>query len=566
MPRFDSESCFGRLLDWNQGGYWTIAPAAPRFEVARRYLDGTLVLETTFRTPEGEARLVDFFAMRRGGREFPHRQLVRIVEGVAGRVELCLCIAPRFDYGAVRPWIRRYGPSLYGAMGGDDGLVITSNARLDMPDKHTLAGSFSIAAGERIRVGMYFRHPEHVDAEARRIPPAEQLDQRLDETVAWWRHWSARGKWQGPDAPAIQRSATVLKALTNAPSGAMVAAPTTSLPESPGGSRNWDYRYSWIRDSSFAVHALAALGYHSEANRFRQFVQRSAAGSADQLQLMYGVGGERRLTELELSELEGYRGARPVRIGNAASRQVQLDAYGDFLELAWRAQRRGHDIDRDFWHFMIELVNLAAQRWREPDHGIWEMRSAPRHFVHSKVMCWVALDRGIRLAQENKLEAPLAPWNAVRDEIRQAIETDGYDPQRGTFVQAFGYPELDAALLLLPHADFVAFDDPRMVRTTEAIGRELCEDGLVMRYRSHDGIPESEGTFLPCTFWLAECLARQHRAAEARAAFERAAATANDLGLFAEEFDPRSGEMLGNFPQGLTHLAHICAALGLADG
>ncbi len=390
----------------------------------------------------------------------------------------------------------------------------------------------------------------------------------MEETLKWWNRWAAQGKCEGIDGSAIRRSAITLKALTNAPTGAIIAAPTTSLPESPGGSRNWDYRYSWIRDSSLSVRSLAEIDCVTEADGFRRFIQRSAAGSADKLQIMYGVGGERRLTELNLDYLDGYRGAKPVRIGNAASDQVQLDAYGELLDLSWHWHQRGSSPDDDYWRFLLDLVDTAAARWNEKDRGIWESRGEPQHFVHSKVMCWAALDRGIRLAEECLRQAPLRRWKKVRSEIRAAIEKEGYDEERGIFVQAFGSSALDSALLLLPTVDFVAWDDPRMIRTTDAIRENLDDHGMLLRYRitdTDDGLRGIEGTFLACSFWLAECLAHQGRTDEARDIFDRVASTSNDLGLFAEEFDTHSGEMLGNFPQGLTHLSHIAAAVALAE-
>ena len=354
----------------------------------------------------------------------------------------------------------------------------------------------------------------------------------------------------------------VLKALTYEPTGAIVAAATTSLPESPGGDLNWDYRYSWIRDSFFSVRSLAEIGFTSEADRFRRFIERSAAGGAEGMQIMYGVGGERRLTEASLEHLEGYRGARPVRAGNAAANQLQLDAYGTLLELPWRWHQRGNSPDDDYWRFLMELVENAAKLWSKPDHGIWETRGKPRHFVHSKVMCWAALDRGLRLAEECMRRAPVKKWEKTRDEIRAVVEGEGYDKERGVFVQSFGSKQLDAALLLLPKVDFVDYKDQRMVRTAEAIRNELDNDGLVRRYRLKS---REEGAFVACSFWLVECLARQDRFDEARHVFDRAVAAGNDLGLFSEEYDTRQDELLGNFPQGLSHLSHITAALAIVE-
>jgi GH15 family glucan-1,4-alpha-glucosidase len=360
----------------------------------------------------------------------------------------------------------------------------------------------------------------------------------------------------------VLRSAVVIKGLMNDMTGAVVAAATTSLPESWEGDLNWDYRYSWVRDSFFSVRSLAEIGFEGEAERFRRFIERSAAGNAKKLQIMYGVGGERRLTEETLGYLEGYRGAKPVRIGNSAALQLQLDAYGELLELAWRWHLRGNSPDDDYWRFILRLVEMAAERWQEPDHGLWEIRGEPGHYVHSKVLCWVALDRGLRLAEESMRKAPERRWRKVREEIKEAVETEGYDEERGVFVQAFGGKDLDAALLLLPRVGFVGYKDDRMVRTTEAIREELDDNGLLMRFRREEG---EEGAFLACSYWLAECLVYQGHLEEARAIFDRAVSCGNDLGLFSEEYDAERAELLGNFPQGLTHFSHITAAIALAE-
>lgn len=563
LPRFDSGSCFGRVLDWERGGFFSITPVR-RFDATRRYVGDTLVLETTFRSGGGEARLIDCFTMRPGGRDAPHRQVLRVVEGIRGRVDFRVTLIPRFDYGELRPWIRQLGSSVYGALGGNDGLIVSSDCGVVPTGRHDMGARLAVRAGDRYRISLQYTHPEELDGHGRRVPDPAELDHRLEETLAWWRSWSSKGGLSGPAGPAALRSAIVLKALTNAPTGAIAAAPTTSLPEEPGGARNWDYRFSWIRDSCFTVRSLAELGFAAEADGFRRFVERSAAGSAEELQIMYGVGGERRLTELEL-DLDGYRGARPVRVGNAAHRQVQLDMYGALLDLAWRWEQRGHSPDDDYWRFLVDLVNTAAVRWEDPDRGIWEVRGAEHHFVHSKVMCWAAVDRGIQLARACARRAPLRRWTKARDAIREAVETKGFDGRRKVFRQAFGTRAVDSALLLLPTFGFLDWDDPRMVRTVDVIGEELSEGGLLVRYRSRDGLKGHEGVFLSCTFWLVECLARQGRYQEARAAFDRAMETGNDLGLFAEEYDVTTGQMLGNFPQGLTHLSHIAAAVALKD-
>jgi GH15 family glucan-1,4-alpha-glucosidase len=565
MPRVDSRSCFSRLLGWKNGGYYRIVPSTP-YEVSRAYLDGTLILETLFRTDTGEARLVDCFTMREGGQHLPHQQILRIVEGVKGKVEFLVEVVPRFDYGAIKPWIRRYKETHYIAIGGSDGLLLSGDLPLSIRQKHDLVASGAVEAGKRFRLSVLYRKPEDLDGGLVEPPDVEELDQRLEETVAWWRHWASRSRIDSPYARHARRSAIVLKGLTNAPTGAIAAAPTTSLPESPGGSRNWDYRFSWVRDSYFTVRSLAALGHIKEADGFRRFIERSSAGSAEEIQVLFGVGGERRLHEYRIPELEGYRGARPVRVGNDAEGQVQLDVYGDLLNLSWQWYLRGYSPDDDYWEFLVELVNAAADVWKNTDHGIWEIRGRTRHFVYSKAMCWAALDRGIQLAERIGREAPVKEWKKVRAEIRRTIEESGYDRKRGIFVQAFDSPVMDSALLLLPTTGFVPYRDERMIRTVDAIRRDLDKDGLLLRYPAGiDGLEGEEGVFLSCSFWLAECLARQDRMREGHEVFQRAVAAGNELGLFSEEFDTGRGEMLGNFPQGLTHLSLIAAAVALAE-
>jgi GH15 family glucan-1,4-alpha-glucosidase len=562
LPRLDDGSYFGRLLDRERGGWCAITPADPAVRTRRRYLDGTLVLQTDMTVAGGRVRVTDCLTMRAGGARRPYRQLLRVVDGLEGAVDLRVEVVPRFDYGQLRPWIRRAG-RVWQALGGDDGLVIEGDVPLVPSGLHDLVAEVRVAAGQRLRLSLRHVRPEVLDGSGHTPPAPAELDRRLEQTVAWWGGWSARGGRLGRDQAALIRSAAVLKALTQATTGAIAAAATTSLPEAPGGPRNWDYRASWVRDSVFALRSLAELGYTAEADGFRRFVQRSAAGSAQELQIMYGLGGERRLEEQVLRDLEGYGGARPVRIGNAAARQQQHDVYGELLDLAWAWHRQGHPPNADDWRFLVELVNEAARRWKIPDRGIWELRGRPRHLIHSKVMCWVALDRGLRLAEEVGFPAPVRRWTAARAAIRAAVERRGYDPGRGVFTQAFDRPELDAALLRLPIVGFVAWDDLRMRRTVDAIRRELEVDGLLLRYRAPDGLEGTEGTFVACSFWLAECLARQGRTAEAGAVFAWASGTANDLGLFAEEFDPATGTLLGNFPQALTHLSHIAAAVAL---
>ncbi len=563
LPRFDSDSCFARLLDHEQGGFFVIAPRATA-RSSRRYVPGSMVLETTFETDTGTVRLTDFYAMRSGGRQNPRRELVRVIEAVHGVVPMQVHIAARLDFGAVKPWLDSVGDGDFLAVGSDTGLLFSGDVMLEQVDQHDLCASLVLQPGEVRYCSMQFVEPCELHEANDMLPRSGDLRDHLHETIEWWRAWSDKLSEPDHSGACVARSAVVLKALTYAPTGAIVAAPTTSLPEEEGGERNWDYRFSWIRDSVFTVRALSLLGLAGEADGFRRFIMRSAAGSAAQLQVLYGIDGKRRLTEVEIKHLSGWRHSKPVRIGNGAESQFQSDMYGLLLELAWRWASRGNRIDDAYWTFLVDLVDTAIAKWEVPDRGIWEVRGEPRDFVHSKVMCWAAINRGIALAEAQHLQAPLEHWYKVRAEIRHAVETRGVDPKGDHFVASFGSTHMDAALLLLPEVEFVAYDDPRMLRTLDAVRAELDTDGgLVLRYRVEDGMAGSEGVFLACTFWLVECLARGGRVQEARSVFDRVAACANDLGLFPEEFDPHAGEMLGNFPQGLSHLAHITAALAL---
>lgn len=567
MPRFDDDSCFGRLLDWDRGGYCAIRPANGGAAFSRRYLPRTMILETRFTSGDAEALLYDFFVMD-DALANPCFDHMRLVQGVRGEMDIEIDVVPRFDYGEITPHIRGFADGAFAATGSNKGLVIHADALLDIVDQHCLRGCFRIRAGERRHLLIRFGYPQQI-VESKypsvcRMPDAAELDRRFERTRRWWSDWAARAKPPFELDDLTLRSVIVLKSLTFEPTGAVVAAPTTSLPEALGRPRNWDYRYSWVRDSVFVVRALEQMGYTREAERFNHFIQRSAAGSASQLQIMYGVDGKRRLPEIELDWMEGYRGSRPVRIGNCAAKQKQADIYGELLLMAWKWHEGGHPTDPDYWAFLRSVVDTVCDCWNEPDHGIWEVRDRPRHYVHSKAMCWAALDCGIRLAREAGAGVPLDRWRKVREEIRQAIETRGYDAGRGVFVQAFDTPYLDAALLLLPRIGIVSCDDPRMMRTTEEICRVLDRGGLLLRYDAPDGLPQGEGMFLPCTFWLAACLACQGRTEQAQKYYERAAACANDVGLFPEEFDTAAGVMLGNFPQALTHVSQIIARGALA--
>jgi GH15 family glucan-1,4-alpha-glucosidase len=558
LPRIDSGSSFGRLLDWDSGGHCAFGPTAAGADRSWQYLDDTLVLCTDVTRGGAHVRVYDFMVFPREGDDVPH-ELVRIAEGVTGELTFALEIVPRFDYGTVAPWVRRHSPDTWSATGGDDAMVIWSDVELELEDQHQLAGRCTVRAGERKRLVLRHAAPETVDDEAGWS--AGLCDARMKQTVANWRRWAKR---ISNDDAGVRRSVLVLHALTNARTGGMAAAATTSLPESLRG-RTWDYRYCWIRDSTFATRALAEVGCGTEADAFRRFIQRSSAGTAEDLQIVYGVRGARRIGEQELPELEGWRGIGPVRVGNTAEGQFQLDAYGELVNLAWRWHERGNSPDDDLWRFLVTLVDHAAARWRDPDRGIWEWRPRPRHWVHSKALCWTALDRGLRLAEESMRKAPVTRWRKERAAVGRAIERDGYDRKRGVFVNWFGGTQLDASLLQLPVTGFVDWDDPRMIRTTDAVREELSDRGLIRRYRARDGQPGREGAFLACSFWLVECLARQQRATEAREVYDAAMATANDLGLFSEEFDTRNGEMMGNFPQALTHLSHVAAARALGE-
>lgn len=563
LPRFDSASCFGRLVD-PEAGQWTLAPTAEH-GCERRYLEGTLLLETTFRTSTGVATVTDCFAMHEGGRSSPYRQIIRLVEGVEGEVELTSALSARLDYGSVRPWIRDHGPGSWTVVGGDQGLEVCGDVPFERDGDHDLVAGFRVAAGERRRAVLTFVRPEQVDAGPRAALEPTEIDERLDDTVSWWRRWSERADLESTvDRDEVLRSAIVLKAMTYAPTGAIVAAVTTSLPESTEGDRNWDYRYSWVRDSVWSVRALVRLGYGDVADGFRRFIERSAAGSPDQLQIMYGLGGERRLVEWELPGLAGFNGHGPVRIGNAAHTQVQHDLYGDLLDLAWRWHELGHEPDDDYWRFITETADAAAERWPEADRGIWEWRGDPQHFVNSKAMCWVALDHAIALGERLGRTSHLDRWTGVRDEIREDVMANGVDRERGCYVQAYGSTAVDAALLRLPLMGFTDFDDPLVAGTVDAVLEDLTRGPYVWRYWTEDGLVGREGAFLPCSFWLVECLAGLGRQEEAERIFEGTVAAANDVGLFAEEYDVSADCPLGNVPQALTHLSHIAAARALA--
>jgi GH15 family glucan-1,4-alpha-glucosidase len=558
LPRFDSAACFASLLGTRDHGRWRIAPSDGAAAVSRRYVPETLVLETTFATPSGAVRLLDCMPVRD---EAP--DLVRVVEGLRGRVAMSMDLVIRFDYGAAVPWVRRVDGALR-AIAGPDAVELRTPVDTKGEGLATVA-SFEVAAGERVPFVLTW-HPSHVPAPA----PVDGL-RAVDEAVAWWREWSSRCGTAGEHRDLVVRSLITLKALTYAPTGGLVAAATTSLPEELGGVRNWDYRYCWLRDATFSLYALMLAGYGDEALAWRDWLLRAAAGAPEQLQIMYGPAGERRLPERTLDWLPGYEGSAPVRIGNAASGQFQLDVYGEVMDCLYQARRAGGDGDADAWSFQLALMRSLESRWREPDDGIWEVRGPRRHFTHSKVMAWVAADRAVKAVEKLGAEGPADRWRALRDEIHAEVCRDGFDADRMTFTQSYGRAELDASLLMIPLVGFLPATDPRMVGTVAAIERELCDGGFVRRYAGAslgevDGLPGGEGVFLPCSFWLADNLLLQGRTDEGRALFDRLAGLANDVGLLSEEYDPARRRLVGNFPQAFTHVALVNTAHNLGAG
>lgn len=567
MPRIDSHSVFARILDWNKGGYCRISPDVENYRVTRRYLENSLILETIFTAGEAQAKVYDCFAMRRGGRQNPYSQIIRIVEGVKGSMPVRIIVMPRFDYGMLKPWIlQRNNGKDFVAIGGHQGLLFSSDIDLRKTSNHGCAGTFAIQEHERKYISIIHRLPHLLDSDRVGVPDKREIERRFEQTMQWWRTWASQADYTGPYREQAMQSAVVLKGLTNAPTGAIAAAATTSLPEKIGGSRNWDYRFTWVRDSVFTVRSLAILGFTKEADGFRRFVERTAAGDATEIQVLFGVGGEHHEPERHLPKLEGYRHSKPVRIGNAAAEQIQHDVYGELLDLAYNWHLWNKSPDAHYWDFILQLVAQTIKIWRQPDHGFWEIRGKPRHFVQSKAMCWVALDCGIRLAEEKGLKADVGLWKLECSTIRDWIDRNGYDRKRGVYVQAPESMEMDASLLLLPAFRYIDYDDERMVRTTDSIWKELGKDGLIMRYpHDNDGMEGHEGAFLCCTFWLAEVLAKQKRLEEAHEVFKSACATANDLQLHSEEFDAKKRMMLGNFPQGLSHLSCISAAVAIGE-
>lgn len=551
FPRFDSGACFAALLGTTDHGRWRLAPSSPVREVRRAYRGRSLVLETTFVTDTGTVRVIDFMPPR--GRE---PDLVRIVEGVEGEVAMQMELVIRFDYGSILPWIERKDGALH-AIAGPDALALWSPVDTVGVGLTTQA-TFKVSPGERVPFLLMWL-PSHEP-----LPTPLDAIQALDDTTAWWEDWASHFQLDGVGRDMVLRSAITLKALTYAPTGGIVAAATTSLPEHIGGVRNWDYRFCWLRDASQTLRALLGCGFRAEARAWRDWLIRAVAGDPRQMQIMYGPAGERRLTELELPWLPGYEGSTPVRIGNLAVTQLQLDVYGEVMDALFLARLAGIPPDPSAWHVQVEMLNHLTTTWCEPDEGIWEVRGVRRHFTHSKVMAWVAFDRGIRTVEGGGVEGPVEAWREQRDAIHHEVCQRGYDPQRQCFTQYYGSEELDASLLVIPLYGFLPASDPRVVGTVAGIERELMTDGFVYRYPSTsthvDGLPPGEGVFLACSFWLVDNYILQGRIDEAKALFNRLCALANDVGLLSEEYDPRASRLLGNFPQAFSHVSLINTA------
>jgi GH15 family glucan-1,4-alpha-glucosidase len=553
LPRFDSAACFASLLGTPDNGRWLLAPDGAQRAAHRRYEEKTLVLTTEWEVDGGTVRVIDFMPPRD---EVP--DLVRIVEGVSGTVRMRSELVLRFDYGRLIPWVRNVNGDLL-AIAGADSVLFRSDVETH-GEGLTTTSDFLVTAGQRVAFHLSW-HPSH-------IRPTAQPDayEELDRAIEHWRKWSARMRYEGAWAEEMQHSLMVLKALTFGPTGGIIAAPTTSLPEEIGGVRNWDYRYCWLRDAAFSVWALHIGGYTHEAQAFVAWLLRAAGGDPASLQTVYGPAGESRLPELEIDWLAGYEGSKPVREGNAASMQFQLDVYGEVLDTLHLARQFGMGSDGDAWALARHLVEFVVEHWQEPDEGLWEVRGPRQHFTHSKVMAWVAMDRAVRAVEKHNLDGDVEKWRAVRDAIHAEVCERGFDPERNTFTQYYGSRELDASLLMIPLVHFLPATDPRMVGTIEAIQRELMYDGFVMRYpteMTNDGLPPGEGAFLACTFWLVDNLALIGRLDEATQLFERLLALRNDVGLLAEEYNPGLQRLVGNFPQAFTHVGLVNSAYNL---
>ena len=558
FPRFDSGACFAAILGAPEHGRWLLGPVGELRSATRRYRHDTLILESVYETDEGSVRAIDFMPPRGAAPD-----IVRIVEGLDGEVPMRSELAIRFDYGKVVPWVRRVDHARV-AIAGPDGLCLRTPVEVH-GEEMTTVSEFVLRAGERVPFTLTW-FPSHQE-----LPAAIDAEAALNETEEFWLGWAARCMHVGHYHEEIHQSLLFLKALTYAPTGGIVAAPTTSLPEELGGVRNWDYRYCWLRDATLTLLAMLHAGYSDEALAWRQWLLRAVAGDPADVQIMYGIAGERRLEERELDWLPGFGGSRPVRVGNAASAQLQLDVYGETIDALYQTRVHGAPADDNIWSLTRKLLEWLEDGWRQPDAGIWEVRGPYRHFTHSKVMAWVAFDRAVRAHEEFGRDGPVDRWRLLRDEVEAEVLERGWSPTKRSFTQSYDSDELDASALVIPLVGFLPAVDDRIVSTVEAIRRELTVDGLLLRYRSRsdaavDGLPAGEGVFLPCSFWLAEVLARQGKVEEARELFERLLDIRNDVGLLAEEYDPVAGRQLGNFPQAFTHLALVGAAFAIAEG
>ncbi|MCS6303588.1 MAG: glycoside hydrolase family 15 protein [Nitrospira sp.] len=552
LPRFDSNACFAALLGTEQNGRWMIAPADQEHRVTRRYRPDTLILETDFTTKDGTVRVIDCMPIRQD-----HPTIVRLVTGIHGSVRMHMQLILRFDYGSVVPWVTRHADGLH-AIAGPDSVYVFTGAPTH-GKQSTRVSDFDVQAGQQVSFVLLW-HPSHEP-----IPSAPDAAHAVKETTRWWRQWTSQCCPGEEHREAVVRSLITLKALIYAPTGGIVAAPTTSLPERLGGVRNWDYRYCWIRDATYTLYALLAAGYKEEASNWRDWLIRTVAGDPSQLQIMYGIAGERRLTELELPWLSGYEKSTPVRTGNAAYRQLQLDVFGEVMDTLHQARRAGMQTNERGWAVQTTMMECLESKWKEPDEGIWEIRGPRRHFTHSKIMAWVAMDRMVQDIETFHLPGDAARWKRIREEIHQDVCDKGFDPARNTFTQYYGSRQVDAGLLIIPSVGFLPHDDPRVQGTVTAIEKELCHDGLIRRYSHHgsqsvDGLPAGEGIFLACSFWLADTYVLQGRYDEAVKLFQRLLALRNDVGLLSEEYDPASKRLLGNFPQALSHLSLVNTA------
>ncbi len=559
-PRFDSEACFAALLGTPEHGRWTIAPRDREARVTRRYLAGTLILETLFETTDAAIAVTDFMPLRED--ETTPSQIVRLVEARRGSAAMRMDLALRFDYGRIVPWVSRTDDDRRRAVAGPHSVTLETPVDLRGDNLHTVA-DFTVSEGDPVVTFVLTYTASHLPLP----PPAEPLE-RLRATREFWETWTGRCRYRGEWTDAVERSLITIKALTYRPTGGIVAAPTTSLPEEIGGERNWDYRYCWLRDATFTLLTLINAGYRDEAEAWSDWLLRAVAGSASQIQPLYGIACEHRVHERELPWLPGFRGSTPVRIGNAAYCQLQLDVFGSVMDTLYESECFGLDLREASDGLRIKLMRHLEDVWRKPDEGLWEVRRDPEHYVHSKAMCWVAFDRAIRSAERFGLDGPVERWRRHRDELHAEILNRGFDEKLGTFVQAYGSKRLDAAALLIPLVGLLPPDDPRVLSTTSTLERELSVDGFMLRYKTEngaDGLSGNEGAFLACSFWLADNMLLQNRRKDARELFERLLGVSNDVGLLAEEYDPKSGELLGNFPQAFSHFALVDTAFNFAD-